>query len=199
MVGIIKSQMQAQGQQEAPAEEGGARVPSGGQQGASAVGDEQATPEEQQAYDKVVLAALQFIHDEKTHPAVVKSLKDLAADPAAAIGTTAFNILIALDEKSGGQIPGEVLVPAALEIMNEVAELARAMKLFQVDEALLAKGVQNMVALAIERGVISPEDVEALMGEMAPEEVEALRAEQESIAGGQSGQSAAAVPQGETA
>jgi hypothetical protein len=47
-------------------------------------------------------------------------------NPIEEIGNTAYEILVAIDEKTKGSIPDELIVALAVETMSEVAEIAEA-------------------------------------------------------------------------
>ncbi len=68
--------------------------------------------------------------------------------------------------------------------MQEIILLAQKSKALPVDESILPSASQELMAAAIETGIIDPADIEAMMGEMDPAELEALVAEQGQIAEG---------------
>jgi hypothetical protein len=56
-----------------------------------------------------------------------------------------------------------------------------------IEEEVQSKLIQNLVVLALENGVISPEQIQELANDMGDEELQAIIAQQEQIAGGQQG------------
>jgi hypothetical protein len=159
--------------------------PQGGQApaaGAEMPGQDQATPEEQEQYERVVLAASEVLYNEKTSGPILQMLQEGADDPAQAIGQVAVMVLAQLDDKSNGTIPEMVIVPAAAEIVELVAELGQAQGLFQVDEAILNRAGQVMMIGVGEQYGIDPQEIQALMESMDPAEVEQMRAQQDAYA-----------------
>ena len=145
-------------------------------------GGDQATPEEQEAYERVVLAASEVLYEPKTSKPILESLKASADDPAQAIGQVAVMIIQQLDDKSNGTIPEVVIAQAAAEIAEMVAELGHSKGLFEVDEAVINRAGQVMLMGLAEAYDIDPEEIRALMESMDPAEVEQMRAQQDSYA-----------------
>lgn len=186
MAGIINSMRdkesgQPAGTQSSPTEESGA-----------------APSEQQQAIE---LAAKKVLYDPKANAQVLKNLKSEAADPYRAVAHAAFVLMADLDQRSGGKLPPEDLIPAALSMTEEVAMMgvkAGVIELPEVDmdaegkpvigQMTLGKLTQNLVSMAIENGIISPEDIQGMAGEMGDDEIANLLAEQQMIAGVQAPQ-----------
>ena len=142
-----------------------------------------------------------ILYDDKSNQAILKNLQGGAEDPYRAVAQTAFMLVVDLDKRSGGKLPEEDLVPAAITIMNEIALIATMSGSVELpgvtmdeqtnqpilDDAVEGKLIQNLVVLALENGVISPEQIQELANDMGDEELQAIIAQQEQIAGGQQG------------
>jgi flagellar motor protein MotB len=127
--------------------------------------DEQASPEEQDGYERIVLAAMQILHDEQTNPGIMQMLQQSANDPAQAIATVSKIVLEQIVEKSQGEVPAELVIAAIPEVVGMVVELAEAASLFQADEAVVAKAYQVLIAEAAPALGISAEEIQELMDE----------------------------------
>jgi hypothetical protein len=139
---------------------------------------------EPDATRRVVLAGIKLLYDDATHADVMQQLKAGAENPAETIAQVAFNVMLALDEKSKGTLPEDAIVPGAEGVMKEIILLAQKSKALPVDDAILPAASQELVALAIESGLIDQADIEEMMASMDPAELEALVAEQSQIAEG---------------
>jgi len=171
MSGMIEQAMQSQQQQ-------GHNMPQGPD-----MGGEQATAEEQEAYERVVLAAAKVLHDDPTNQQVMQMLETGAqGDPAQALAEVVTVVITQLDEQSGGTIPGEVIIPASAEVLSMASELAESAGLFQADEATLQRAVQMMQANVGEAYGIDPDELQAMIAEIDPGTLESLVAEQSAIA-----------------
>lgn len=171
MAGLIAQQRQAQQQQQAAEP-----VP----QQAQSLETEGASDE---VVARVVEAGRTILYDEKGFQAVMQQLQS-ADDPAAVLADVVYTLMVTLDEKSGATIPEDALIPAAVVLLEELAQLANDAGVMQVDEDTVARAMQELVALAIENGVIDAEEIEALRAEYSDEELQAMLAEQERIATG---------------
>ena len=183
------------GQQQAPQ----AMPQDQAQLGQAPVGEEAATPEEQEAYDKVVMAGIKALSDPKTTPKVIAMLgNDDGGDPAKRLAATTSAIFGQLDEQSGGKIPEVVIIPAASELLENVAEFASESGAVAVDDAMVGRAAQFLIADIGEAYGFDEEDFAALSEGMSEQDIQALVQEQDAIArSGPEGeqQSPQAVPQ----
>jgi hypothetical protein len=158
---------------------------------------EQATPAEQDAYNRVVTAGIKILYDKSTHDGIVNMLR--SGDPADALAKTVSTIMVQLDEKSGGKIPETVILPAAAELLDETAKLATAAKIFQADQKTLAVAMQKLVADLGEKYGVNPDQIKSLLQSVPPDQLQSIVAEQSQYGGGQAQGApapAAAPPQG---
>jgi len=147
-----------------------------------AAGGEQVNPQQQNAYDRVVLAGLKIFYDQSTHAGIVNMLRN--GEPSEALANTMTNIMLQLDQKSGGKIPEEVILPAAAELLDELAQLAGKSGVFQPDERILGNAMQRMVMSLAEQYGATPEEVQQLMQSVPKEEVQKMVSQQAQYAGG---------------
>lgn len=169
MAGLIKNAMQrkAPPQQVAAPEDDG----------------EPATPQEQNAYEKVVLAGMKVLYGKESSAQFVAMLKAGADDPAKALADATSMLIVQLDKKANGAIPEDVILPAAAELLGLTAELAEKARLFTVDEAVKAKAAQQLLlSLGNEYGV-EPAELQALIADVGPERAKQMAAEQARFGG----------------
>ncbi len=145
-------------------------------------GDGGVTPDEQNAYDEVLMAAEGELYGE-SHDDFVTMLRELSADPPAAIAQVTVLLLTTLDDAVNGQIPEEVILPAGAEITERVGNLANETGAFKVDQNIIgAAGQKVLIGLAEQYGVPEGPEIQALLDSVSPQEVERMRAEQEGYA-----------------
>lgn len=139
------------------------------------------TPEEQQTYEKVVLAGIKVLTDVSDQ--VLQMLQSGADNPPQSLADTTWTIMSAIDEKSGGNIDVGVLVAAGSEVMQNVGEFANEAGIFQVDEKVLNQGWQIiMQKLSDEYGIDwGAETGEAMQG-MDPQELQGIVQQQQGYA-----------------
>lgn len=123
----------------------------------------------QEAYERVVLAASDVLYSEETMPDVLNLLK--SDDPAKAIADATVMLIGQLDEQSGGTIPEDVIIPAAAEIAELIAELGQAKGLFQVDEQVLGRAGQHLlIGMAELYGEPTDEEMQDILNSVGEEE-----------------------------
>ena len=179
MAGLISKNMQ-QEQQETP-QQPDPNLPSPVAEGG--LSGEPDDPQLDIDIEKVKLAGMAMLYDDKGFESASQELAAGADDPAQAVAILTFNLMKTLDEKSGGQIPESALIPAAVGLMEEVLTIGEATGVITADENTAAQSIQRLIALAIEAGIIDPAAIEELMADMPEEEIRQLVAQQEQIAG----------------
>lgn len=135
--------------------------------------------ESQDAYDRVVMAGMKVLfEDEKANSSIVERLKSDDKNPAKSLADTTAMLIIQLDKQSGGKIPEDVILPAAIELLEQTSELADSLGIFPVDEAVMNHAAQLMVVSLGEEYGVSPEDVQALMESTSTEELQQVEVQQ---------------------
>tara|TARA_R110000803_G_scaffold5230_9_gene17368 strand:+ start:280 stop:840 length:561 start_codon:yes stop_codon:yes gene_type:complete len=147
------------------------------------LGDEQSTPEEQDYYDRIVLAGDEIIFgSEEARKAIVEKMKVDAQEPAKALADATALLVIKLDEQTGGNVPEAVILPAATELLEHMAELADSLGLFPIDDAVANHAGQLMVGNLSEAYGMTPEDMQAMVDSVPPEEAQQIAQEQGTFA-----------------
>jgi len=143
---------------------------------------EPADAQTQDAYDRTITAFMMMI--DAAQEEIVQSLQDAGENAAQVIASTTIDLLAQLDEKSGGKVPSEILIEAATEGMELVAEMGEVAGFYQFDEAMQVRTMQSMVSIAIERGIIDKAEIEDLIANTPPEEIQGIVSQQQQFAGG---------------
>lgn len=192
MAGLLQKQMAPPAAAPVPTEQPVAPE----QKGAPAEGEQTASPEEQAQYEKVVLAGVQVLYDEKTHPEIVKMLQTGANDPAMAIASAAVTVLTAIVQKAKPPIPEEILFEASTEILGEIVDLAEKAKIFTADEAVMTKALQQFMEQSIQQQIFTPEFMQSILSQFDETETQEIVAEQDQIYKGSQPQASAPAPKG---
>jgi hypothetical protein len=147
-------------------------------------GGEEASPEEQDIFSRIELAALTMLYDDKTHGEFVNMLKAGAQQPAQTLATTALTIFGEIDRQSGGKVPEEMIIPALVEgVLGAVVDMAEKTRVMPVDEAVAGKAVQELLLLATQQYDIDPAEIEQAMAQMDPAQQQAMVQQQQQFAG----------------
>jgi hypothetical protein len=82
------------------------------------------SPEEQKLYERVVANAYNLIYDKKSMPEILKSLNgDIPGEALAMTAATVVKRVADSARENGNPIPGDVLLHAGQEILEELADL----------------------------------------------------------------------------
>ncbi len=142
-------------------------------------GTEAATPEEQDAYERIVLAGDEILFgSSEAREALVKKMTLDAPKPAEALANATALLVLKLDEQSGGQIPEAIILPVAAELLEHVGELAESLKLFPIDEAVGNHAAQLMVGHLAEAYGMTEEEIAGMVNSVPPEAQQQIAREQ---------------------
>jgi hypothetical protein len=102
-------------------------------------GEEQATPEEQAQYERIIDNGLKLIYDKATMPGVIEALAG-DGDPIDGLATVAAGVLGQLERsaaEAGKPLDPEVLYNAGIALLEDLADLAgrAGVHTFTEDEA----------------------------------------------------------------
>ena len=162
---------------------GAGQAPAGPDDREMTQGTEQSTPEEQDFYDRVVLAGDKIIFgSEEARKSIVEKMKVDAKEPAKSLADATALLMIQLDEQTGSTIPEAVILPAAAELLEHMTELADSLGLFPIDDAVVNRAGQIMVGNLSEAYGVSPEDLEAMVNSVPPEAAQQIADEQGNFA-----------------
>lgn len=124
MAGLIQQQMGgAPAAQGAPAPEEDKAMPMAGAEAEEAEGPEQG--EDNPVFQQALTYAYEVLYKGEAAKDVAKQLK-AAPSVAEGMADVAYNITSIIDEKTDGQVPDELLVPLAMNVLQEVGEIAEA-------------------------------------------------------------------------
>lgn len=132
------------------------------------VGEEQATPEEQQAYETALAACSQIIHgDDNAHAAVMKML-----DPREKIGSlakAAVTILTQVDSQLN--LPETVLAGVLAQVVDWLIELADAARGMAYSEREEEQVLSTATELLLEVYGVDEDEYQGLVGGMGEQQV----------------------------
>lgn len=126
MAGLIQQQMGG-----APAAPGkGAAMPSpeeemAGAEAGAAVVDEEARAEDDPVFQQALTLAYEALYAQEAAKDVAKQLQ-AAPSLADGMADVAYNITSVIDERTQGKVADELLVPLAMNVLEEVGEIASA-------------------------------------------------------------------------
>lgn len=143
-------------------------------------GGGQPTPQEQQQYEKLILAGMKMLYSEQTHQGIMKMLSDGRSNPPKALADVVTLVMVQLAKKANNKIPPVIVLPAAAELLGLVAELAHTAKLFQVDERIINAALQQIVANLA--GKMNPDSVKRLIESVPQDKLKDMVAQQEGYA-----------------
>lgn len=127
-------------------------------------GEEEATPEEEDAYEKGVVAIMRVLYDSGVADGIVESIVQAGGDPDA-IAKATLQLMKSIDEATGGQIPETVLAPLATEALTQIVELVEATGV-EVGGRGIAQALQIMLLDFLTEYGADPAQIQQAMSEV---------------------------------
>lgn len=179
MKGVLQKNTQ---DEEMPQDAGDQNEASGAQddgQNQDQESDSNVSPEEQDAYDRVVSAGMHILYDDQTHDGVMKMLQAGEKNPAQAMANVVTMMVTQLDEKSGGKIPEDIILPVTEEFLPMVAELADKAKIFTPDDRTMNLAMQQTVQMLGEQYGMNEADIKEAIGKLDQGEIQKIVSQQQ--------------------
>lgn len=147
-------------------------------------GEEGVTAEEQERYSNIVDAGMTVLFkNPESRDAIVQMLKDRKENPGEALAETAMTLLKQMDGQAqasqGDNLPEEMILPVAEELIEQIGEIANAAGIFPVDQNVYGQAAQHFVILAADEYGMEPADAEDLLGTVDEAAQESIRVEQD--------------------
>lgn len=157
-MGLIQDQMQGEAQ---PAAEEPVEQPAG-QPGAPS-----AESGNSESYDAAIEYAMTALYKQGGAKQLAQALRAAGDNPAQAMADAAYQMMQVIDEKTGGDIPDEELVPLATEVLTEVAEIAEAAGV-NVEGSTIAAAMKTMLIRFVQEQGGDTTQLEQAMGQIDP-------------------------------
>jgi hypothetical protein len=128
MAGLIQEQMQpgqAPGQPPAAMQDPAAMAQDPAAMGGGGAEEDLADAETNEPFQTAMQYAMEALYANKAAVDVANALK-AAPDPIQGLADTAYEMVSVVDERTDGQVPDELIIPLAMEILGEVVEIADA-------------------------------------------------------------------------
>ncbi len=124
-------------------------------------GAEEPTGEEQDAYDRIMAAAMTILYDDQTHQGIVQQMALRPDEPELAMAEAVIMVLTQIDERSNGTAPVEWLFVAVGEVAEQITDIAAAAGVFSepIDEAMANRVAQEAMAQMGAEYDIDPEEL----------------------------------------
>lgn len=154
-------------------------------------GEGEVSDESQDIYDRVVTAGMKVLYeDENTKQQIVSRLQADSDNPAKTLADTVTMLMIQLDQQAGGKIPEDVIIPAAVELLEQTADIAESLDIVPIDNAIMNHAAQLMMVSIAEEYGTTPEEIQEVMNSMSTDELTAIEQEQGNYARKQPSQQA---------
>jgi len=102
---------------------------------------------------------------------VAKSIRN-APDVVQGLADTAYEMVTIADEATRGEVPDEMLVALAAEVLGEVADIAQASGV-KIHSAIIARAMQNMLIRYVTEQGMDPTQLQQAMSEVNVDELAA--------------------------
>lgn len=174
MAGLIQQQMQQPGsagdeQMEREPVEG--QGPDGsamheGMEGEAPEANDDSAVENNPLYQKAITFAYEALYQNKAAKDVARQLQS-AQDLSSGMADVAYNITSIIDEKTNGDLPDEMIAPLAMQVLQEVTEIAQAAGLDPQPEDI-ALAFKTMILRYLQEQGVDTTQLEQAMNQVNP-------------------------------
>lgn len=173
MAGLIQNQMNAQG-----------TPPNGMPPEEAAEGE---VNEQDPNFQTALKYAMEVLYAKGAAKDIAQQVRSAQGDPVEGVANIAYEITSIVDEKTDGAVPDELLVPLAMQVLEEVVEIAEAAGLTLAPTDVAGAFKQMILRYLSEQGV----DTSQLQSAM--DQIDPAVFEQAAAAGGQQQEQGAPV------
>lgn len=122
----------------------------------------QMPPELEKAYNRVVLAGMKVMFSKDTHEMSLQALQG-EGSLSERVANGIAQLMGILYQQSNGTIPGEVIIPAGLNLLLQAADFIDRKQLEPIDDNTIAEAMAMFIAKIFEG---SGQNIEAVMAEL---------------------------------
>lgn len=133
--------------------------------------------EDNPAYQAAMQFAMEALYGNKAAKGVAAALK-AAQDPVEGLANTAYEMVSIIDEKTNGEVPDELLVLLASNVLGEVAEIGDAAGI-DYTPAMVADALKQMILRYLGEQGVDTTQLEQAMGQIDPNEFNKMAVESE--------------------
>lgn len=132
---------------------------------------------DQEAYEKVIIAGSKILYDEQTNPGIMKMIEDGQDDMPNTLAQIVLMIFEQLDEQSNGQVPQQVIIPAASDLLIEVIELTEEAGIADIDDQTEIKATSIILKSLFDKYGVTEEEVRQYLDTLSEEDVKGYAGE----------------------
>lgn len=107
-------------------------------------------PELQEAYERVVLAGMKIVFNEKTENILMTQING-PGDTGEKLGKGIAGLMLLLFQESNKTIPPAVIIPAGVDLLVQTAEFLKKGNLVEVAPDDVGQGIEVMVSVLLEK------------------------------------------------
>lgn len=144
------------------------------------------SPQEQEAYNTAVANAQTILYSDATRDSLMKIMSANQDNPAEALSDGVSYVITAMDQKLGGKVPEDVILPAAMEVLEALAEMVEVSGMI---ENLTPQDVERAGVLATQKliddyGGIEEQDAQGILEGFDKNDMGGMAQEVERLANG---------------
>lgn len=121
-------------------------------------------PELQEAYDRVVIAGMKVMFDQKTHGLMLQSLKG-PGSLGERMGKGVAGLMLLLFKESNSTMPPQVMIPAGTTLFMQAADFLKKAKLEPIANKDIGEGMNVMIRTLLDKFGVTQNKIEQMMNQ----------------------------------
>lgn len=131
-------------------------------------------PDQQEAFERVVLAGMKVMFSQETHKLMLKELNG-QGPVAQRLGMGVAGLVLLLFKESNNTMPPQILIPAGMELLMQAADFLKKTNTAQVDNKTIGDAMQVMIDTILEKFGASPDKIVSLVDQYETGGIEAAK------------------------
>lgn len=132
----------------------------------------QMPPELQEAYERVVIAGMKMMFDQKTHRAMLAELNK-QGPMGDKLGRGVAGLLLLLFQESNGTLPPAVMIPAGMELIMQAVDFVRRGELAEVTNEDIGRAIEVLIMTLMQKFGADPARIEQMLNQFDNAQVDA--------------------------
>lgn len=119
----------------------------------------------QKAYHQVVVAGMRLMFDPKTHGIMIRELSG-PGDMATKLARGIVGLMVLLINKSGGKMPGQIVMPAAIDLLSQAAEFVEQTTPGAITNDIIARAMNGTIMGILQKMGADPSKLKPMLDKL---------------------------------
>lgn len=122
-------------------------------------------PDQQEAYQRILIAGMKVLFSQQTHGALVQGLEQ-SQDPIGDVGKGAVGLIMTLFKESKGTMPAKAMIPAGMALLLNALDYVDSTGIAKIGKPELDHATEVFINTLMPKVGLTPDRMQGLMGQI---------------------------------